>query len=51
MNQLKKIAIWFFVAVMALAMNTGCTTGPETKSSSDKKHESADKALEESGYY
>ena len=51
MNQLKKIALWFFVVAMVSAMSTGCTTGPETKSSSDKNQESADKELKESGYY
>ena len=51
MNQLKKIALWFFVITMVSAMSTACTTGPETKSSSNKNQESADKKLEESGYY
>jgi hypothetical protein len=51
MNQLKKIAIWIFVAAMVSAISTGCATGPETKSSSDKNRESTDKTLEESGYY
>lgn len=51
MNPFKKIALWFFVAAMVSAISTGCTTGPETKSSSDKSHESEDKTLEESGYY
>ncbi len=51
MNQLKKITILLFVTTMVSAMSTGCTTGPETQSSSDTNQESADKELKESGYY
>ncbi|MBC8288525.1 MAG: hypothetical protein H8E42_13720 [Nitrospinae bacterium] len=49
MNQ--QIIVWVFVTVMFSALSTGCTTGPEIQSSSDKNHESEDKKLEESGYY
>jgi hypothetical protein len=51
MNPLNKIVVWVFVAVMVSAISTGCTTGPEQKSSSDKNYESEDKKLEDSGYY
>ena len=51
MNQLKKIALWFFVITMVSAMSTACTTVLEKKSSPNKNQESADKKLEEPGYY
>ena len=51
MNPLKNIALWFFFAAMVSAISIGCATGPETKSNSDKSHESEDTMLEESGYF
>jgi hypothetical protein len=32
-------------------MNSGCTTGPEIKSTSGKNHESENEKIKETGYY
>ena len=50
MNQLK-ISLFFFVTAIILAMNSGCTTGLETKSTSGKNHESDNKKIKEPEYY
>ena len=51
MKQLRRISIWFIIVAMISAMGTGCITGPESKSSSGQNQDSADKSLEDSGYY
>jgi hypothetical protein len=51
MNQLKKIALFFFVTAIILAISSACTTGPETKSTLGKNHESENKKIKEPEYY
>ena len=51
MSQLKKVALLIFVAAIILAMNSGCTTGPETKSTSGKSHEIEIEKIKEPEYY
>ena len=51
MNQFKKIALLFFVTTIILAMNSGCTTGPETRSTSGKSHEIENEKIKEPEYY
>ena len=49
MNRLKIIFIWILVTTMFLAISTGCTTGPEDKSGSNKNHETEIKSVDD-GY-
>ena len=49
MSRLKIILIWFFFAAIFSAMSTGCTTGAENKSDSNKNHETEIKSVDD-GY-
>jgi hypothetical protein len=47
MNQLKKVDLLIFVSTIISAMNSGCTTGPKTKSTSGKNHEIENEKIKE----
>ena len=49
MNQ--KFIIWVLIVLLFSALIAGCTTGPQTQSSSEKNQENTEKKSEGSDYY